>query len=79
MKLYMRALLIAGVFIPMVLHVASPERMPWWPDTVSLGIAFGAAAVAIVWQVRADRETNRRLWDALRIFGAAIGRHFRSN
>jgi len=51
------------------------ESMPWWPDTVSMGIAFGAAALAIVWKNRKDRETRRRLWSAL----GAIGRRWTSN
>ncbi len=50
MKTYARAFLIAGVIIPILLHMAARESMPWWPDTVSMGIAFGAAAIAIVWK-----------------------------
>jgi hypothetical protein len=37
------------------------ESMPWWPDTVSMGIGFEAAALAIVWKNRQDRETRRPL------------------
>jgi hypothetical protein len=40
--------------------------MPWWPDTITLGIAFGFAAVVMVWRTPKDRETNRRLWKALK-------------
>jgi hypothetical protein len=72
-------LLVGGGIIPIVLHVIAPDRMPWWPDTVAMGIAFGACAVVMVWKTRADREMNARLWNALKACGAAIGRHFDSN
>ena len=75
MTTYAKAFLIAGVIIPIFLHMIASESMPWWPDTVSMGIAFGAAALAIVWKNRKDRETRRRLWSAL----GAIGRRWTSN
>jgi predicted membrane channel-forming protein YqfA (hemolysin III family) len=79
MKTYANAFLIAGVIIPIVLHVVASKSMPWWPDTVSMGIAFGATALVIVWKDRKDRETRRRLWNALRAFGEAIGRGWTSH
>ena len=45
---YATAFLIAGVIIPTLLHMAARESMPWWPDTASTGLAFGAAAIAMV-------------------------------
>jgi len=69
MKTYATAVLLAGVVIPILLHMVANESMPWWPDTVSMGIAFGAAALAVVWKTRIERETNRRLWSALKILG----------
>jgi hypothetical protein len=75
MNTYAKAFLIAGVIIPIFLHMIASESMPWWPDTVSMGIAFGAAALAIVWKNRKDGETRRRLWSALR----AVGRRWTSN
>jgi predicted membrane channel-forming protein YqfA (hemolysin III family) len=78
MKTHARAFLIAGVIIPTLLHMVASESMPWWPDTVSMGIAFGVAAIAIVWKGRKDRETRRRLWNALRVIGDAIGRSWTS-
>jgi hypothetical protein len=66
MNVYVRTFLIAGIFIPIFLHVVSPRSMPWWPDTVSLGIAFGVAGVLIVSKYRTDREMKRRLWNALK-------------
>jgi hypothetical protein len=76
MKLYATTFLVAGGIIPIVLHFVAADRMPWWPDTVTMGIGFGAFAVAMIWKVRSDRETNRRLWNALRLWGTAVGRHF---
>lgn len=75
---YLRAFGIAGVILPLVLHMIAPDSMPWWPDTVSMGIAFGVAALAMVWQARKDRESRRRMWDALRAMGEAIGRSWTS-
>ena len=79
MKTYANAFLIAGVILPILLHFAAREAMPWWPDTVSMGIAFGVAAIAIVWKDRKDRETRRRLWNALRALGEAVGRSWTSH
>lgn len=79
MKTYANAFLIAGVILPILLHLAAREAMPWWPDTVSMGVAFGVAAIAIVWKDRRDRETRRRLWNALRALGEAVGRSWPSH
>ena len=65
-RVYVRAFVIAGVIIPIFLHVIASKAMPWWPDTVSLGIAFGVVAVLVVSKTRREREVNRRLWEALR-------------
>ena len=69
MTLYVKAFLIAGVVIPIILHVIGGKAMPWWPDTVSMGIGFGAAAVLMVSKARTDREMRRRLWNALKALG----------
>jgi len=60
------AVLLAGVVVPVVLHFLSPHTMPWWPDTVTLGIAFGVTAGLIAARFKADRERNRRIFHALR-------------
>ena len=65
MTRYVKAFFIAGVVIPVLLHLLASEGTPWWPDTVSLGIGFGVAAVVIVSRAEADREMRRRLWRAL--------------
>ena len=75
MKIYVKAFLIAGVIIPISLHMVASEAMPWWPDTVSMGIAFGACALAMVWKARTDREMNRRLWKTLK----TVARRWGSN
>lgn len=72
LKPYLWAFLIAGLVIPVGLHVLGGPTMPWWPDTVSLGIGFGVVAVLLVSKTRTDRETNRRLWKTLQ----AVRRHF---
>jgi hypothetical protein len=66
LTVYARTFLIAGVVIPIVLHLIASDAMPWWPDTVSMGIAFGGAAVVIASKARTDREMNRRLWKWLK-------------
>jgi len=76
MKLYVTMFLVAGVVIPILFHVIAPDRMPWWPDTVTTGIGFGAFAIAMVCKGRTDRELNRRMWSALKAWGTAIGQHF---
>ncbi len=73
MKVYLKALLIAGVIVPIFLHMVASERMRWWPDTVSVGIAFGAVAVVLVWKARTAREMNCRLWKTLRTFARHRG------
>jgi hypothetical protein len=65
-RVYVRTFLIAGVIIPIFLHVIASKAMPWWPDTVSMGIAFGVVAVLVVSKTRSEREQNRRLWKALK-------------
>ncbi len=41
MNTYAKAFLIAGVINPIFLQMIASESMPWWPDTVSMGIASG--------------------------------------
>jgi hypothetical protein len=74
-SVYVKTFVIAGVVIPVLLHLANRKAMPWWPDTVSMGIAFGIAAVLMVSKARTDRAMNRRLWKALK----ALVRHRGSN
>jgi hypothetical protein len=63
---YAKAILVGGVIIPVVLHAIAAQAMPWWPDTATTAIAFGAAAVLIVLRYEQDRETRRRLWQTLK-------------
>ena len=65
-SVYIKTFVIAGLVVPVLLHLANSKAMPWWPDTVSMGIAFGVVAVLVVSKTRSEREQNRRLWKALR-------------
>jgi hypothetical protein len=61
----MKRLLVAAKLVNWF-HIVSPEKMPWWPDTVSMGVAFGVTALVIVWKQGRDREAQRRVWNSLR-------------
>jgi hypothetical protein len=65
-SVYIKTFVIAGVVIPVLLHLANSKAMPWWPDTISMGLAFGIAGVIMVSRARADRAMKRRLWQALK-------------
>jgi hypothetical protein len=73
---YLIAFFAAGLLLPLLLHIVSPEKMPWWPDTVSMGAAFGVTALVIVWKQARDREAQRRVWNSLKEIGEAIGRRW---
>ena len=74
-SVYIKTFVIAGVVIPVLLHLANSKAMPWWPDTISMGLAFGIAGVIMVSRRRADRAMNRRLWQALK----NLARNWHSN
>jgi hypothetical protein len=63
----------AGCAIAVVMHLVASDRMPWWPDTISMGIAFGVFGAVASWKYRDDRERNRRLWHALKQFRKTRG------
>jgi hypothetical protein len=63
---YAKAVFIGGVVIPLVLHLLAPSTMRWWPDTVSIAIAFGVAAVLIANQYQKDRIMRKRLSRAIK-------------
>ena len=64
--IYALAFVVAGVMLPILLHIIAPEAMSWWPDTISLGLAFGFAGMMMVLKAKKDRESNSRLWKALK-------------
>jgi hypothetical protein len=64
--LQLKAAFIAGIVIPVALHVLNTKTMPWWPDTVSMGIVFGAVAALVAAKWEADREMKRRMFHALK-------------
>jgi len=61
-----RAFFVAGVAIPFLLRVVAPDKMPWWPDAISLGLAFGFTAAVIAWKTPKDREIERRVWNTVK-------------
>jgi hypothetical protein len=65
-SVYVKTFVIAGIVIPICLHIANSKAMPWWPDTISMGLAFGIAGVVMVSRARADRAMKRRMWQALK-------------
>ena len=65
-SVYIKTFVIAGLVVPVLLHLANSKAMPWWPDTVSMGLAFGFAGVLMVSKMRADRERKRRFWQVLK-------------
>ena len=69
---YVKAFAIAGVVVPVFLHLANSKAMPWWPDTASLAIVFGVTAVLVVSRQRKEREMNRRLWMVLTGLGRRV-------
>jgi hypothetical protein len=70
-----KVFLVWGVAVPIVLHMVARDRMPWWPDTVSMGIVFGGVAVVIASKMRTERDMNRRLWNALKVLVRRPGSH----
>jgi hypothetical protein len=60
------AMFCVGCAIALAMHLVASDRMPWRPDTVSMGIAFGAFGAVAAWRYRDDRERNRRLWQVLK-------------
>ena len=65
-SVYIRTFVIGGVVIPVLLHLANSKAMPWWPDTISMGLAFGIAGVVLVSRARSDRAMKRRMRQALK-------------
>jgi hypothetical protein len=73
--IYVKAFLIAGIIVPVLLHLVAPEAMPWWPDAISMGIAAGGVGAVLVWKARTESHMNHRLWSALK----ALARPWRSS
>jgi len=63
---YLKIFLIAGAFFGVVAHIVTRESMPWWPDTVIMGVTFGAACMLIAIKARADRRAMNSLVHALK-------------
>jgi hypothetical protein len=39
--MYLKAFLLVGLTMGILTHFVTREPMPWWPDTVIIGAAFG--------------------------------------
>jgi hypothetical protein len=63
MKLFLKTFLLAGSIMGVIVHFVTRESMPWWPDTVVMGAAFGTIAALGTYQ---HRRTNRLVWNALK-------------
>jgi hypothetical protein len=63
---YLKTFLIAGVSLSAFAHMVTRESMPWWPDTVIMGVTFGTAATLIAIKARMDRRARHDLWTALK-------------
>jgi hypothetical protein len=68
-KLYVRTFLLVGSSVGVLMHFVTRESMPWWPDTVVMGAAFGTMATLGLLQ---HHRANQHLWNALK---AAFRRH----
>jgi hypothetical protein len=66
MKFYVKTFLISAVGFGAFFHFVTRQPMPWWPDTAIMGLTFGIIATLAAFRSRMDRETNRRLWSALK-------------
>ncbi len=61
--LYLKTFLLVGSSLGVLTHFVTRESMPWWPDTVVMGAAFGTMATLGLLQ---HHRTNRHLWNALK-------------
>jgi hypothetical protein len=46
-----------------LVHFVTIYPMPWWPDTLMMGLPFGAVAALSAWQ---HRHGNQLIWNALK-------------
>jgi hypothetical protein len=67
-KLYFKTFLLVGASVGILMHFVTRESMPWWPDTVVMGAAFGTIATLGLLQ---HHRANRHLRNAVK---AAFGR-----
>lgn len=63
MKLYVKTFLLVSSIVGILIHFVTQESMPWWPDTVVMGAAFGTMATLGLLQ---HRRANQHLWSAFK-------------
>ena len=61
---YVKIFLIVGVGLALLFHGVTTDPMPWWPDTVIVGVNLGAFATIVAYAHNRDRRAWRR-WRAL--------------
>jgi rhamnogalacturonyl hydrolase YesR len=62
-KPYLTTFLLVSVGAGVLAHFVTRYPMPWWPDTVIMGLPFGILAALSAWQ---HHRTNRLIWNALK-------------
>ena len=60
---YLTTFVVVTVAAGTLVHFVTIYPMPWWPDTLIMGLPFGPVAALSVWQHRA---TNEMIWNALK-------------
>ena len=60
---YLTTFVAVTVAAGTLVHFVTIYPMPWWPDTVIMGLPFGVVAALSVWQ---HRSGNQMIWNALK-------------
>ena len=63
MTFYLKAFLLVGLSVGVVVHFVTRQPMPWWPDTVIMGGTGGALVTLSLFQ---HRRTRGALWKVLK-------------
>ena len=60
---YLTPFVVVTVVAGALVHFVTIYPMPWWPDTLIMGLPFGAVAALSAWQ---HRRGNQMIWNALK-------------
>ncbi len=60
---YLTTFVVVTVAAGTLVHFVTIYPMPWWPDTVIMGLPFGVVAALSAWQ---HRSGNQMIWNALK-------------
>jgi hypothetical protein len=66
MMIHVRTFVISAVVSGVFFHFVTRQPMPWWPDSAIMGLTCGTIVTLAAVRSRAERDTNRRLWNALK-------------